>query len=204
MGQLNARVLHWSPLPNTRALIFDCDGTLADTMPVHYEAWCDMLADHGMVFPEAQFYAMAGMPTSAIVRQLAAEQAVLLGDSAPEAMCLDKEHRYLKLIDRVGPVPEVMAIAERYRGHLPIAVASGGDGWLVTQTLTAIGVLDWIDALVCAEDTLQHKPDPAPFLEAARRLGVPPETCTVFEDSDLGLEAGRRAGMQSIDIRPWR
>ena len=197
-------MLHWSPQPNTRALIFDCVGTLADTMPVHYIAWCDMLADHGLVFPEAQFYAMAGMPTLAIVRQLAAEQGVHLDDSAPAAMCADKEQRFLTRLDQVHPVAEVLAIAEHYRGKLPMAVASGGDGWLVTRTLRAIGVFDWMDAVVGAEDTERHKPEPDVFLEAARRLGAEPETCTVFEDSDLGLEAGRRAGMESVDIRPWR
>jgi HAD superfamily hydrolase (TIGR01509 family) len=85
-----------------------------------------------------------------------------------------------------------------------MAVASGGERWVVTETLQAIGILEWMDVLVCSEDTERHKPEPDVFLEAARRLGIEPAACTVFEDSDLGLEAGRRAGMQSIDIRPWR
>jgi HAD superfamily hydrolase (TIGR01509 family) len=199
-----ADVLHWTPLPTTRALIFDCDGTLADTMPVHHRAWEAMLAEHGMVFPEVQFYAFAGMPTVGIIRRLAEEQGVTIADHQLADMTVDKERRYVDLIGEVRAIAEVHAIAEHYRGELPMAVASGGERWVVTETLQAIGILEWMDVLVCSEDTERHKPEPDVFLEAARRLGIEPAACTVFEDSDLGLEAGRRAGMQSIDIRPWR
>jgi HAD superfamily hydrolase (TIGR01509 family) len=196
--------MHWTPLPSTRALIFDCDGTLADTMPVHYRAWLAMLAGHGLVFPEAQFYAFAGMPSIEIIRRLAAEQGVGLADGQPGSMVIDKEHRYVAMIDEVRAIPEVYAIADHYRGLFPLAVASGGERWVITSTLEAIGVLDWMQAIVGAEDTERHKPEPDVFLEAARRIGAEPAVCTVFEDSDLGLEAARRAGMQAVDIRPWR
>jgi len=197
-------VLHWNPTPDIGALIFDCDGTLADTMPAHYRAWAAMLAGHRLAFTEMQFYGLAGVPSHAIVRLLAAEQGVLLADGAVEEMVVDKEQRYVELIGDVHPIPEVLAIARRYRGELPMAVASGGERWVVHRTLEAIGLLDWFDAIVGAEDTERHKPEPDVFLEAARRLGAEPATCAVFEDSELGLEAGRRAGMTALDIRPWR
>lgn len=197
-------MLHWSPPPDVRALIFDCDGTLADTMPVHHRAWVAMLSEHGIEFPEDQFYAFAGMPTHVIIRVLAEEQGVPLAPGEIDGMLLDKEHRYVALIEEVSPIHEVLAIAEEHRGRMPMAVASGGERWVVHRTLSAIGVLDWFDVIVGAEDTERHKPEPDVFLEAARRLGVEPSTCAVFEDSDLGLEAGRRAGMTVLDIRPWR
>ncbi len=197
-------MLHWSPTPDVRALIFDCDGTLADTMPVHYRAWVSMLSEHGIAFPEDQFYAFAGMPTHLIIRQLAEEQGVPLVPGEVDGMLLDKEHRYVALIDEVRPIAEVFAIAEAYRGRMPMAVASGGERWVVHRTLDAIGVLDWFDAIVGAEDTERHKPEPDVFLEAARRIDTSPASCAVFEDSELGLEAGRRAGMTVLDIRPWR
>ena len=197
-------MLHWSPPPDVRALIFDCDGTLADTMPVHHVAWIAMLAEHGLEFPEREFYAWAGMPTHTIIRRLALEQGVPLTDDDVAAMVVDKERRYVDLIDSVGPIPEVLAIAEAWRGRMPMAVASGGERWVIHRTLTAIGVLDWFDAIVGAEDTVRHKPEPDVFLEAARRIDAEPAGCAVFEDSDLGLEAGRRAGMTVLDIRPWR
>jgi HAD superfamily hydrolase (TIGR01509 family) len=73
---------------------------------------------------------------------------------------------------------------------------------MVERTLRQIGLLDWFPVIVTAEDTLRHKPEPDVFLEAARRLGVDAGSCAVYEDTDLGLEAARRAGMLGIDVRP--
>jgi beta-phosphoglucomutase-like phosphatase (HAD superfamily) len=193
----------WTAPTTTRGLIFDCDGTLADTMPVHFRAWTAMLAAHGLVFPEPQFYAMAGMPSARIIDQLAVEQEREIAAAAVLAMVDDKEDRYVDMIDTVGPIAVVLDIAARHRGVLPMAVASGGERRIVVRTLEVIGVSEWFDAVVCAEDTTLHKPEPDVFLEAARRLDVPAASCVVFEDSELGLEAARRAGMTGIDIRPW-
>jgi HAD superfamily hydrolase (TIGR01509 family) len=100
------------------------------------------------------------------------------------------------------PIAEVCQVAERYRNQLPVAVASGGYRSIVQQTLATIGVQEWFPVVICAEDTARHKPEPDVFLEAARQLGVQqPERCVVFEDTDLGLEAARRANMLGIDIR---
>lgn len=191
----------WSPPPGTQGLIFDCDGTLADTMPVHFVAWTAMLREHGIGFAEATFYAMGGMPSERIIRQLAHEQQVAVGDVS--AMVDDKESRFLAMIDRVRPVARVVAVAAAHRGRLPMAVASGGEGRIVRRTLAVIGVDDWFDAVVGAEDTERHKPEPDVFFEAARRIGAEPTACVVFEDTEMGLEAGRRAGMHTVDVRPW-
>jgi HAD superfamily hydrolase (TIGR01509 family) len=85
-----------------------------------------------------------------------------------------------------------------------MAVASGGIRPVILAQLARLQCLDWFDAIVTAEDTERHKPDPDVFLEAARRLGVPPQFCRVYEDSDLGVEAAQRAGMQWIDVRKWQ
>ncbi len=103
--------------------------------------------------------------------------------------------------DGILPIAPVAAIAEKYRGRLPIAVASGGEHRVVRHTLAAIGALQWFDAIVAAEDTDRHKPEPDVFLEAASRLGVAAAGCVVFEDSDLGIEAAHRAGMTAVDVR---
>jgi beta-phosphoglucomutase-like phosphatase (HAD superfamily) len=139
---------------------------------------------------------------TSIVR-LAGEQGVDLADGQAVAMAIDKEQRYLASLDAVRPVAAVVAIAERFRGVLPLGVASGGERYVLERTLRTIRVLDWMDAVVAAEDTERHKPHPDPFLEAARRLGVEPAACTVFEDADLGIEAAQRAGMHVVDVRPW-
>lgn len=193
----------WTPPAGTTALIFDCDGTLADTMPVHFTAWRAMLEPHGIAFPEDVFYALAGMPSNKIVARLAAEQGIELPSEAIDQMVADKEQGYVATIAGVQPIEPVVAVARAARGRLPMAVASGGHRWVVRKTLEAIGVGDWFDAIVGAEDTERHKPEPDVFLEAARQLGVAPEGCVVFEDAEFGLEAARRAGMLGVDVRPW-
>jgi len=99
------------------------------------------------------------------------------------------------------PIEKVVAVAREARGTRPMAVASGGYRRVVERTLRHIGILDWFGVLVAAEDTSRHKPEPDVFLEAARRLGVAPGACTVYEDTDLGIEAARRAGMRWVDVR---
>jgi HAD superfamily hydrolase (TIGR01509 family) len=191
----------WAPPPGTAGLIFDCDGTLADTMPAHYQAWTAMLGRFSIPFPEPRFYAMGGMPTASIIRVLAGEAGVVVTDV--EAMVLEKEQLFLTHLEAVTPIQPVLAVAAAYRGRLPMAVASGGYRDTIARTLDRLGVRDWFDAMVTAEDTARHKPDPDVFLEAARRLNVEPAKCVVFEDTDIGLEAARRAGMPGIDVRPW-
>jgi HAD superfamily hydrolase (TIGR01509 family) len=190
---------NWTPPTGTRGLIFDCDGTLADTMPVHYVAWTAMLGRHGLPFPETRFYELGGVPTAQIIRILSKEYGVPVADV--DAMVREKESAFLENLDAVKPVEKVIAVAERYRGIMPIAVASGGYRETITRTLDLLKIRDWFVAMVTAEDTERHKPDPDVFLEAAKRLGVPPEFCLVFEDTDIGLLAAKRAGMASVDVR---
>ena len=194
--------MHWSAPPGTSGLIFDCDGTLADTMPIHYRAWTTMLSRYGIPLDEAKFYSLGGMPTAQIIHLLAQEAGVPLPDV--DSMVAEKESAFLQHLNSVQAIPPVLQLAEKYRGQLPLAVASGGYRPVVMQTLNRIGVADWFPVVVCAEDTMRHKPEPDVFLEAARRLGVTePQRCVVFEDTDIGLEAARRAGMLGVDVRPW-
>lgn len=189
----------WLPPAGTRGLIFDCDGTLADTMPVHYVAWTDMLTRHGIPFPETRFYELGGVPTAQIIRILSQEYGVPVDDV--DAMVQEKETAFLEKLHAVKPIEKVIHVAKYHRGKLPIAVASGGYRETVSRTLDLLNIRDWFDAMVTAEDTARHKPEPDVFLEAAKRLGVPPQTCVVFEDTDIGLLAAQRAGMIGIDVR---
>jgi HAD superfamily hydrolase (TIGR01509 family) len=186
------------PLQTAAALLFDCDGTLADTMPAHFRAWTRVTRKHGLAFDERRFYAFAGRPTRDIAATLAAEAGVAIDvDGAATA----KEESFLEEIAGVRPIHPVVEVARRARGRVPIAVVTGGHRHVCRRILAQVGLADAFDALVASEDTPRHKPDPDPFLEAARRLGVPPGRCVVWEDSDLGIEAARRAGMEWIDVR---
>ena len=194
--------MNWSPPPGTAGLIFDCDGTLADTMPIHYRAWRTIFDPHGIVFTEERFYQLGGMPTLKIIQLISAETGTELGD--PTTMTRDKEAAFLETLAEVEPIARVVEIARTHRGVLPIAVATGGYRAVIEKTLDFVGIRHWFEALVCAEDTPKHKPEPHVFWEAARRLGnLEPSRCVVFEDTDIGMEAARRAGMVGVDVRDW-
>lgn len=180
------------------ALIFDCDGTLTDSMPLHYVAWCQTLDRYGLEFPEPRFYEMGGVPTDKIIHILCQEQGVSVdvGRVAEE-----KEREFLLNLDDVRPNHPVCEIARRHHGRLPMAVASGGVRAVVIDQLDKIAMRQYFQAIVAAEDTQRHKPEPDVFLEAARRLNIPPARCLVFEDTDIGVDAARRAGMEWVDVR---
>ena len=177
--------------------IFDCDGTLADNMPLHYRAWSLAMADFGGQYPEELFYEWGGRPTANIVAALN-ERFGLSMDV--ESVVHRKEEYYFQLIPEVAPMEEVVGFARSLWGKSPLAVASGGHRALVVATLRALGIEDWFDAVVCAEDYNRGKPHPDPFLLAAKLLGVPPEDCVVFEDSPTGIEAAKSAGMEWVFV----
>jgi beta-phosphoglucomutase-like phosphatase (HAD superfamily) len=182
------------------AIIFDCDGTLTDSMPVHYVAWHSTMRRYGIDFPEDRFYALGGMPSDQIIRLLSSEQNVSLdiGLAATE-----KESCFLEYIHLLQPIEDVLAVAAHYRSLIPIAVASGGFREIIDRQLQSIGCHDWFNTIVTAEDTQRHKPFPDVFLEAAKRMAIPPKDCLVYEDSDLGLQAAKAAGMDAIDVRSF-
>jgi len=177
--------------------IFDCDGTIADTMPIHYRAWCRAMEEFGGQFPEDLFYQLGGMPTAEIVRVLNEKFGLTL---EVDAVVHRKERCYLESVHEVLPVLPVLEIARGMHGVKPLAIASGGHREMVEATLKAIDIIDMFDAIVCAEDYERGKPFPDPFLEAARRIGVPPQDCLVFEDSPTGIEAAKAAGMHYVFV----
>ena len=195
--------MNWNPPSGTEALIFDCDGTLANTMPLHYHAWRAILDPLDIPFSEQRFYELGGIPTSRIIQILSMDTGVVISSEQLDEFVQRKEEIFLQELAQVTAVPVVYRIAEEYRHRLPLAVASGGYRAVVLRTLQTIGVEGWIRALVCAEDTPRHKPEPDVYLEAARRLGIPAHKCVAFEDTDIGLESIRRAGMIGYDVRPW-
>lgn len=179
-------------------LIFDCDGTLADTMPLHFIAWRDTLNRYDVEFSEDRFYSMAGQPTLHIVKVLLKEQG-LSGD--PETISHEKEAAFLNVLPQVEPIEPVVKIAREYRESKKMGVGSGSNHAVVLQVLEHIGLSGFFDAVVGAEGTKRHKPEPDVFLEVARQIGAEPTKCRVYEDADLGVEAAHRAGMTCFDIR---
>jgi beta-phosphoglucomutase-like phosphatase (HAD superfamily) len=184
--------------PHPRAIIFDCDGTLADSMPLHWRAWQVISRRHGFSLPEDRFYSLGGVPSRDILKVLSAEQDVPLD---PLAVAREKEAEYLPLIAQVEPINTVVGVARENYGRIPLAVASGGTKRIIEQVLDHLGIRHLFQAVVTSEDVLNQKPAPDIFLEAARRLGVPPQCCRAYEDTDLGMRAIRAAGMEAVDVR---
>lgn len=187
--------------PHIKGLIFDADGTLVDTMPMHYLAWQQTAQSMGGEFPEPLFYELAGVPTVRIVEIL--NEKFGYGFN-PQEFTEIKENLYMeKYLPTVNPIEPVVAVARKYQGRLPMAVATGAVQRVVQAALAATNLTAMFDTVVGADDVKHGKPAPDTFLEAARRLGVEPQYCLVYEDSDLGLEAAQRAGMTGIDVRPY-
>lgn len=180
------------------ALIFDCDGTLADTMPLHWRAWQVIVKRYQLTFPEDRFYALGGVPSREILKMLSKEQGLAFD---PLSVAGEKEAEYLPLIAQVEPINTVVGIARENFGKIPMAVASGGTRVVIEQVLEHLGIRQLFSAVVTSEDVLNQKPAPDIFLEAARRIGSRPEKCRAYEDTDLGLEAIRAAGMEAVDVR---
>jgi HAD superfamily hydrolase (TIGR01509 family) len=178
------------------AYIFDCDGTLADTMPLHYRAWTRIVAELGGSFPKELFYEWGGTPTEQILMLLRDKCGLKVGDVQKAAA--RKEEYFLQMIREVKPIEAVLQIARRWHGIKPLAVASGGFRRQIEQTLDALGIRYLFNTVVCVEDYARGKPFPDPFLEAARRLNVLPTECLVFEDSPQGVQAAQAAGMQFV------
>lgn len=179
-------------------LIFDCDGTLVDTMPLHWQAWNSVCKRHGIVFPEERFYALGGVPSVKILHMLKDEQGL---DMDPVAVSREKEEAYIPLMPEAKLIEPIAAIARDAQGRLPMAVATGGRTKYIKPLLESVGILDWFGAVVTADDVENHKPAPDTFLKAAALIGVPAEECRAYEDTDLGMEAIRAAGMEAVDVR---
>jgi beta-phosphoglucomutase-like phosphatase (HAD superfamily) len=193
--------LTWTIPAGYQGLIFDCDGTLVDSMPSHYKAWVAVLSRHGLALTEARFYEWAGMPIDVIVQRLATERGLVVD---AESIATERDAYFLSLPTRdLRPVDAVVEIARRYHGEYPLAVATGSTNASASASLNTIGVLELFDTMVCSGDVAHPKPAPDIFLEAAQRISVPPQKCVVFEDGETGMEGARIAGMHVVDVRPW-
>ncbi|MDG4549646.1 MAG: HAD family phosphatase [Candidatus Contendobacter sp.] len=183
-----------------RGLVFDCDGTLVDTLPLHYAAWEETFAGLGLRCPLEFLMRHNGKPTDWII----ARYGVEFGHAIDVArFTADKERRTYALLDRARPLEPVAALARCHHGRLPMAVVSGSNRPNVERALGAAGLRALFPVVLTADDGLPPKPAPDLFLEAARRLAVAPDRCQAFEDADAGLEAARRAGMLATDVRPF-
>ncbi len=186
--------------PRAKGLIFDLDGTLADTMPAHYLAWKSACKSFGIDYPIDLFLKLAGVTlidTAKIINQIYGTNIdpAVLGEA--------KENAFIKTIPITKPIEPVAALVKKYYGILPMAIGTGGSHDIAWETLKTIGLKKYFKILIGAEDITKCKPDPETFLKGAALMNVEPEFCQVFEDGKLGLQAARDGLMIATDVTPY-
>lgn len=179
--------------------IFDLDGTLVDTMPLHFRAWDAAMRHAGLQCPldEDLFYSLGGVPTRRVA-ELIAEHYRLTID--PDAVFHHKESLFKQLQADARLIAPVVEIARRVAQTHPVAIASGGPREIVTRSLELSGLAPLFKVVISADDVVHGKPAPDMFLLAARRMGVAPEKCLVFEDAEPGMRAAEAAGMKWVRV----
>ena len=183
---------HFFPEHTFKALLFDFDGTVADTMPAHLAAWNKALDKYDLTLSREQHLSWAGRPTARIVEMM---NELHKTDINPEQFVKEKEAHYLASLNDVTTIASVMEIIEHYHGKIPMAIVTGSRRKIVELTMNQLGIQKYFDTWVCAEDYTQGKPAPDCFLLAAAKVNIAPTDCLAFEDAVLGIEAAHSAGM---------
>lgn len=183
-----------------QAIIFDCDGTLVDSMPIHYKVWVESLRYHEAPyeFTEEEFYALAGVREQDAVRWLNAKHQASVD---PDSVAEYKSTLFLRRYQEVREIKPVANLARAvHAAGLPVAVASGSEEPTVRSCLTAAGLIGLFETIITPRLVKRGKPAPDMFLLAAERLGVAPEQCLVLEDGQSGLDAAAAAGMEAVFV----
>lgn len=177
------------------ALIFDMDGTLVDSMPRHLDAWEATSAEFGLPFDRAQLNEYGGIPTRKIVAILAEQHGLSID---VEAFTRRKVALYMEHIQQVSVFPAMWELVRRCHGKVPMGIGTGSPRNQAESILKSTGLDAYIQVVVSADDVVNHKPHPDTFLQVAEQLGANPSNCLVFEDTQIGLQAGRAAGMETV------
>ena len=187
------------PAGDFAGYIFDCDGTLVDTMPLHYRAWDEAMRRAGLRerLSEDLFYSLGGVPTLRVAYLLGQHYGLALD---PERVFHEKESLFLEMQGEMEVIGPVVDFARQWYGRVPLSVASGGPRPIVLRTLELMGIASLFPVLVTPEDVAHGKPAPDMFLLAAQRMGVEPSRCLVFEDAEPGIQAAEAAGMRWVHV----
>lgn len=182
--------------------IFDLDGTLINTMPLHYRAWDRALREgHGLgeTLNEDLFYSLGGVPTVRVAELIGQHYGLTLDPLAVEHT---KERMFLELLDAVDHIEPVVAFARKVAATHPVAIATGGMPEIALPALKAAGLLELFPIVVTPKDVGPGRGKPAPdmFLLAAEKMGVPAAECLVFEDAEPGVQAALAAGMKVVRV----
>lgn len=180
-------------------VVFDCDGTLADTESLSHRAWTEVLAGHGYAVTDDDFRAIIGHPFPHNWAYFAARASLRVG---PDELRLRLQECFTVLTDtQLAAYPDaaatLRALADR---DVPVAVASSSSHQHVLRVLERAGVRDLVEVVVGADDVERHKPDPEPYLAAVRALGLAPAGCAAVEDTATGVASAAAAGLFTVAV----
>ncbi|WP_051208608.1 HAD family hydrolase [Propionicicella superfundia] len=190
-----------SPGRHHIALLFDWDGTVANSQQVNFESLRAALRDVHLDLEKSWFDARTGVSTREMVRMIA---DLARAEVDVDAVAAARDRAYLERVGQVGEVRFVVDLLRAERTRRGTALATGGGAETVLPTVDALGLRPLFDVIVTRNDVARGKPAPDIFLRAADLLQAEPSRCLVYEDSDEGLEAAAAAGMDAIDVRPLR
>jgi beta-phosphoglucomutase family hydrolase len=187
------------PAGDFAGYIFDLDGTLVDTMPLHYRAWDEAMQAVGLkcTLDEELFYSLGGVPTLKVAELIAKHYGLTID---PHAVFDHKESLFKALQKDAKLIEPVVEFARRVAKTHPTAIASGGPRDIVRGMLELTGLAPLFKVVVTPEDVVHGKPHPDMFLLAAKKIGVAPAQCLVFEDAEPGMQAAVAAGMKYVKV----
>lgn len=188
--------------PGIKGLIFDLDGTLADTMPLHLKGWKIACKKFGAHIDTAFLRKHTGTPGWIIAEEII-KNCKLNGSVTVDQLINEKLIEFFKVQHLVKPILPVVEIVKKYHNVLPMSVGTGGHRESVERTLEITGLQKYFNIIITANDVENFKPHPETFLKCAGLMKIKPEFIEVFEDGDLGIEAAHNAGMIVTDVRSW-
>jgi len=186
--------------PEAKALIFDLDGTLSDSLPVHLATWNIIGNKYGFTFDPNILHEMTGRPTIEFAVRVVEQYGL---SEKPETLVKMKQESFWEMAHLLKPIDELVSIVKTYHGKIPMSIGTGASRKSAEVQLKELNLTKYFDAVISADDVTKHKPEPETFLECARLMGVEPQFCQVFEDGVLGIEAAKKGGMMVTDVRPF-
>ena len=187
--------------PDAEALIFDLDGTLSDSLPVHIETWHKVCSHYNCKFDPSIVAELTGMPTIQFAYRIIKDNHLEGVDA--EEMVKMKQRTFWESLEHLKAHQPVLDVVYKYHGKIPLAVGTGASRTSAELQLKTLKIYDLFDAIVSADDVTEHKPEPQTFLRCAELVNTSPAKCEVYEDGILGMQAAKKAGMLLTDVRPF-
>jgi len=185
---------------NVKGLIFDLDGTIANTMQNHFSSWRTAVSPYGIDFTADLFKSLTGKPRGATILKL---NEMFDVNMDPSIVGKVKGEAFQKMVNETKEIAVVTDVVRKYHNILPMSIGTGSTKNGAKKTLEVIEMSHFFNIVITANDISNPKPHPEAFLKCAELMGIAPKDCLVFEDGILGIEAAKTAGMMVVDVNDY-